>query len=71
MSDNKQTKPLEVENQGTEDKRSRKRITSNPFRPDYYWLEGRIWYILAKHQEQIIKEIVEVISEVDTDRTLA
>lgn len=71
MSDNKQTKPLEVENQGAEDKRSRKRITGNPLRPDYFWLEAAIWRVLEAHKEQIIKEITEIISTEDTDRTLA
>ena len=71
MSNNKQTISLELEKQGNADKCNKKRITSNPFRPDYYWLEAVIWRILEVHQEQIIKEITEVISKVDTDRTLA
>ena len=60
-----------MEQNKDEAKINKKRITKNPLRPDYYWLEAAIWRVLEAHQEQIIKEITEIISKVDTDRTLA
>lgn len=71
MKDNKEFLPLEAEKQGDTDKHSKKRITGNPLRPDYFWLEAAIWRVLESHKEQIIKEITEIISTEDTDRTLA
>ena len=71
MKDNKEFLPLEVEKQGDTDKHSKKRITGNLLRPDYFWLEAAIWRVLEAHKEQIIKEITEIISTEDTDRALA
>lgn len=62
---------MKKQNNKDDVKINKRRITSNYLRPDYYWLERAIWNILENHQEQIIKEVTELISKADKDRTLA